>query len=107
MSTDPTSPTAAELLAELLSIAVQVEVTSEIAEGILTSPKGQRLVNALTTERLEKIVLKWQWKDWTLITQAVKNREVIAAAQVVTEWLREQTACSCPQKKVAGCDHDD
>ena len=35
---------------------------------------------------------KWQWGEWTLLTQAVKAGSVIGAAQDVTDWLRARAA---------------
>ena len=63
-------------------------------------------IEALYIERYTNIVLQWQWKDWPLLTPKVKEGSVIGAAQVVTDWLRQQTICSCPLPKVAGCEHD-
>lgn len=38
----------------------------------------------------ERIARKWQTRDWPIITAKVGEREVIAVAQIVTDWLRAQ-----------------
>ena len=56
-------------------------------EYVLLHDAYRMVADARADER-ERIAQTWQTRDWPIITEAVKAKSIIGAAQVVTDWLR-------------------
>lgn len=70
-----------------------------VTDALLASPALARVIREKQAEALREAAGNWQWGAWTALTEPIKAHtgpaRIMAAAQVVTDWLRARAEHHC------------